>query len=77
MKNVLIKYDLFYLLLRFHLLEDEECAEEIKRELEAKLNSLINHDLYTKSKKAPSVKEREQARKEYLESREIKQDFRW
>ncbi len=43
MKNVQIPYDLFMALLRYHLVEDGSCADEIRRGLEknqADLNTL-------------------------------------
>lgn len=77
MKNVQISRELFMLLLRFHLVEDESCEENIKHELEQKLDKMVLHDLYEKSKTAPTEEEREQARKEYLDRRGMSEKFRW
>ena len=44
-------------LLRFHLMEDESCEKEIKKELEKKLDKMVMRDLFGKSKTAPTEKE--------------------
>ena len=77
MKTVQIPYELFVALLRYHLLEDDCCAEEIRQGLEQKLDSLVRHELYKKYKTAPTQEEREKARQEYLDIRGILNSFRW
>ena len=77
MKNVQISQKLFMQLLRFHLMEDESCEKEIKQELEKKLDKMVMRDLFGKSKTAPTQKEQEQARKEYLDRRGVLESFRW
>ena len=62
-------------LLRFHLMEDLDCETEIKWELEKKLDKMVMRDLYGKFKTAPTEKEREQARKEYLDRRGVPRVF--
>ena len=64
-------------LLRFHLMEDVDCENEIKQELEKKLDKMVMRDLYGKIKTAPTEEEREQARKEYLDRRGVPESFRW
>ena len=64
-------------LLRFHLIDDDSCKKEIKQRLEQKLDRMVLHDLYEKSKTAPTAEEREQARKEYLDRRGVRESFRW
>lgn len=64
-------------LLRFHLMEDVDCENEIKQELEKKLDKMVMRDLYGKFKTAPTEEEREQARKEYLVRRGVPESFRW
>lgn len=64
-------------LLRFHLMEDVDCENEIKQELEKKLDKMVMRDLYGKFKTAPTEEEREQARKEYLDRRGVTESFRW
>ena len=77
MKNVQIPYELFVLLLRHHLVEDDDCLNEIRRGLEQKLDSMVRHEVYAKYKTAPTQEEREKARQEYLERRGVPGSFRW
>lgn len=77
MKNVQISYELFFQMLKYHLMEDECCEIDIKKGLEKKLDALVMRELYTKSKTASSEEEREVARKEYLDRRGVPEDFRW
>lgn len=77
MKNVQISEELFYMLLRFHLLEDDYWQEEIEAELQNKLDAIVNRNLYTKYKTAPTAEEQEQARQEYLDRKGYLPDFRW
>ena len=77
MKNVQIPQELFMKLLRYHLLDDDSCTEEEKNGLEQKMNAMVERELYTRSKTAPTEEEREKARQEYLDRRRIPEDFRW
>ncbi len=77
MKNIQIPFSLFLALVRFHLLGIDKEREEIEKGLEQKLDSLVRHELYTKSKTAPTEEEREKARQEYLDRQGVPQDFRW
>ena len=76
-RKVQIPEKVFYELVKFHLLGETDAEEEIKTHLMKKLDALADHQLYTRSKKAASQNEREQARKEYLERRGISAAFRW
>ena len=77
MKQVQIPQELFILLLRYHLMEDDNHEGEIKIGLEKKLDALVLRELYGKSKTALTEEEREKARQEYLERRGIPDSFRW
>ena len=77
MKNVQIPYELFFQLMKYHLMEDESCEADIRRGLEKKLDALVMHELYTKSKMEVTEEEREKARKEYLDRRGVLDSFRW
>ena len=77
MKNVQISYELFIFLLRYHLMGDDNCLNEIQQGLEQKLDSLMCHELYAKYKTASTQEEREKARQEYLEKRGVPDSFRW
>ena len=76
-KNVQIESDLFIALLDYF--NDPESnaymSEEIRKKLDDKLDKLINHELFTKYKRASTPTEREEARKEYLKQRGISKDF--
>ena len=63
MKNVQIPQELFMKLLRYHLLNDDSCTEDVKKGLEQKMNTMVERELYTKSKTAPTEEEREKCRK--------------
>ena len=69
MKNVQIPHELFMKLLRYHLLDDDNCADDVKKGLEQKMKTMVERELYTKSKNAPTEEEREKARQEYLDRR--------
>ena len=59
MKNVQVPQQLFMKLLRYHLLDDDSCADDVKKGLEQKMNTMVERELYTKSKTAPTEEERE------------------
>ena len=77
MKNVQIPYELFVSLLRYHLMEDNDCLNEIRQGLEQKLDSMVRHELYAKYKTALAQEDREKARQEYLDKRGVWDSFRW
>jgi hypothetical protein len=76
-RKIQIPEELFYQLVVYFFAENYGKESYIKNELEKKLDALVLHDLYTKSKSALSKEEREQARQEYLEKVGIPEDFRW
>ena len=77
MKNVQIPYDLFIELLHYHLVQEDDYAEDIRRGLEEKLDAMVRHKLYVKYKTAPTAEEQEQARQAYLDKCGVFPDFRW
>lgn len=81
MKNVQISYNLFLNIAKYFTSQDEnykkELEEIIVKEINEKLDKLVLHDLYAKSKQAPTNEEREQARQEYLNKKGIHEDFRY
>ncbi|WP_347991224.1 complexin-2 [Mediterraneibacter faecis] len=77
MKNVQISEELFFALLKYHLVEIEDVLLEIRKGLEDKLEAMVRRDLYTKYKTAPNEEEREKARQEYLEKVGMHRNFRW
>lgn len=42
MKNVQVPQQLFMKLLRYHLLDDDSCADDVKKGLEQKMNTMWN-----------------------------------
>ena len=77
MKQVQIPRELFVLLIHYHLMEDDSNVDEIRIGLEKKLDALVLHELYEKSKTAPTEAEREKSRKEYLDRKGMPDSFRW
>ena len=77
MKNIQISEELFFALLKYHLVEIDDVLPEIKMELEDKLEAMIRRDSYTEYKTAPTEEEREKARQEYLDKVGMHRDFRW
>lgn len=77
MKQIQIPEQLFFALLKYHLVEIDEVLPEIKKGLEDKLEAMVRRDLYTKYKTAPTEEEREKARQEYLDKVGVHRDFRW
>ena len=76
MKNVQVPQQLFMKLLRYHLLDDDSCADDVKKGLEQKMNTMVERELYTKSKTAPTEEERQKARQESLDRRGTQAHFR-
>ena len=77
MKRVQISEDLFLSLIKYHLLECHNDEEKIVKGLKEKYDSIINRNLYTKYKTAPSKEEKEKARQEYLDRKGMHSSFRW
>lgn len=77
MKNVQIPYDLFVDLVLYHLRGEDDFEEDIQRGLEEKLDAMLNRQLYTQYKTAPTEEQREQARQGYLDRRGVFPSYRW
>ena len=76
-RNVQIPYELFFQLLQYFLMENYESKKIIRQGLERKLDTMVNRELYSKYKTAPTEEEREKSRQEYLDRRGIPENFRW
>lgn len=76
-KNVQIPYELFFQLLQYFLMDNYDGEEIIRLGLEKKLDAMVNREVYSKSKTAPTEEEREKFRQEYLDRRGILENFRW
>ena len=77
MKNVQIPYELFVDLVLYHLNGEDDFDEEIRQGLEQKLDAMLNRQLYSQYKTAPTEEQRERARQEYLDRRGVPQSYRW
>lgn len=77
MKKVQISRDLFIKLLTYHHFDMCEYEDDIKSELEKKLNLMVMREYYTTYKTAPTEQEREKARKKYLDEKGVPESFRW
>ena len=51
MKNVQIPQELFMKLLRYHLLEDDSCTEDVKKGLEQKMKTMVERVNYIRNQK--------------------------
>ncbi|SCI73651.1 Uncharacterised protein [uncultured Ruminococcus sp.] len=76
MKNVMIPEKLFGKIIKYHLLDQEQEADDIRKGLEKKLDAMVNREVYSKFKTAPT-EEREKFRQEYLDRKGMQESFRW
>ncbi len=74
-KSVQIPYELFFQLLQYFLMDNYDGEEIIRLGLEKKLDAMVNREVYSKSKTAPTEEEREKFRQEYLDRRGIPENF--
>jgi hypothetical protein len=77
LKNVMIPEELFGKIIKYHLLDQEQEADDIRKGLEKKLDAMVNREVYGKSKTAPTEEEREKFRQEYLDRKGMQESFRW
>lgn len=76
-KNIQIPMELFMAIVKYHLFDMDEYADEIRKGLETKVEAAYRRGLYSDYKTKPNPKEREQARQKYLDERGVPEDFRW
>ena len=65
MKNVMIPEELFGKIIKYHLLDQKQEEDDIRKGLEKKLDAIVNREVYSKFKTAPTEEEREKFRQEY------------
>ena len=65
MKQVKISMDLFMELVHYHLAGDKSSREKIEKELTRKVNSLAQHENYTRSIMSGTEKERQSYKERY------------
>lgn len=80
-KQVQIDFELFCDLLDFFEPDSKYqgadfLADDIRRQLDIKVDKMISRELFTKYKRSPTGSEREQARQEYLNHRGMHRSFR-
>ena len=79
-KQIQVPEKLFTLMAAYILMEQHQTEENykiIEKGIHEKIDRMLNHDLYTKYKTAPTDEQKEKARQEYLERKNIPTDFRW
>ena len=76
-RNVQIPNELYLQLLQYFLMDNYDGEEKIRLGLEQKLDAMVIREMYSKFKTAPTEEEREKFRQEYLDRREIPENFRW
>ena len=77
MKQIQIPEQLFFSLIKYHLVDMESELPEIKKGLMDKMDAMVMRELYSKYKTAPTEEEKQKARKEYLDKRGVPDSFRW
>ena len=77
MKNVMIPEELFGKIIKYHLLDQKQEEDDIRKGLEKKLDAMVNREVYSKFKTAPTEEEREKFRQEYLDRKGMQESFRW
>lgn len=76
-KQIQIPETLFVSMVKYFVGGKADEFDFILSGINDKIDRAIEHDLYTKSKVAPTEEEREKARKEYLDRKGIPNSFRW
>ena len=78
-KQIQIPEALFLDMCRYFLLDqaEPELAASISKGISDKLERVIDRDLYTQYKCAPTQAQKEKARQEYLDRKGIPENFRW
>lgn len=79
MKNVQISQELFLKLAQYFYLDNtsDELKNDIRRDIEHKIDALMKHQLYTDYKMSDNEHDREIARQKYLNAVGIQESFRW
>lgn len=76
-KQIQISQKLFIMLVKYFVLDMEVDCEEIKKELNKKLDAVSMRQLYRTYKTAPTEAEKEEARQKYLDAKGVPTNFRW
>ena len=62
----MIPEELFGKIIKYHLLDQEQEADDIRKGLEKKLDAMVNREVYSKSKTAPTEEEKKSGQKTLL-----------
>ena len=73
----MIPEELFGKIIKYHLLDQKQEEDDIRKGLEKKLDAMVNREVYSKFKTAPTEEEREKFRQEYLDRKGMQESFRW
>ena len=76
-KKIQIPVSLFIKLCQYFCLDMDVDTEDIKKELDKKMDAVYRRNLYTTYKTASSDEEKEDARQKYLDEKGVPQSFRW
>ncbi len=76
-RNVQIPYELFLQLLQYFLMDNYDGEEKIRLGLEQKLDAMVNREMYSKFKTAPTEEEREEFPADNSDRKGIQESFRW
>ena len=76
-KQIQISQKLFIMLVKYFVLDMEVDCEEIKKELNKKLDAVSMRQLYSTYKTVPTEAEKEEARQKYLDAKGVPTNFRW
>lgn len=78
-KNIQIDAALYGELVRYHILQQKnvDIERSIYNKLMEKHERMMRHEIYTKARLSKSAKEREEARKQYLDMVGMRDSFRY
>ena len=74
-RNVQIPYELFLQLLQYFLMDNYDGEEKIRLGLEQKLDAMVNREMYSKFKTAPTEKKEKSSGRNTLTEKEYKRAF--
>ena len=76
----MIPEELFGKIIKYHLLDQEQEADDIRKGLEKKLDAMVNREVYSKFKTAPTEEERaleEKRRMEQMPKGSVLKQLEW
>ena len=70
-------YDILLTDVKMPFMDGIELIDNVVNEKKKKLDAMVNREVYSKSKTAPTEEEREKFRQEYLDRKGMQESFRW